>query len=664
LEDIRKVSICLTIILVVLYSGICCFAITPANADMFSPYTPDIIYLGRHNNLEHDRLPSDPEDPDSQCIYASVRDIYNQNLHGKLSYTAFNNINTKIGTVNMKLINGNLTNGTWMGEIPKQNLNVPYTVHYNAYFKDDLNHSVTESGPTGNDYNFAIGQGYNVTYRYIEDSMNSKSQGQPQNSTGFTAIVSDKRTNMPYEVTLHYKLNNDTKSYQWHHKIMNPSIDPETNKLYPIENEYDDVIHKYYSTHLKLSNHTKVSRFYSTLHDSGGKDINSTSVTPPPFPKLHYISVRANVWGIDVSNKKAEMRIILDSPLKRDKPMSSTQRYSVGDPESINLQLKDNNNNSTVNIPGSFPHLTYIIYPEKYRSFHADIGGGILTLTGNSSSFPYDHYSANLTIKIPLRTNITDDKARYEPSYLTAWANSPPWKINSAWDRTGNTFLKIYKDFERNNFYFTTLILPILLVFFLLGIICFLEPEEHYLVARIAITLGVFAFVFTFVDILEHVKPDSIKGITTFADFLLKLVLFAAIASTIGSVMGAAMKKISNKWAEKIHTYRLYDVLAAALVLVISVSDLAIARQYTLENSQVVFFIGITFVGLMWGLLSRVIYYQIGRRKTKRKKEEKPVSKEEVRRVSIIAELAREEKQRQEHTLDTEDRTSQNAIHI
>lgn len=96
------------------------------------------------------------------------------------------------------------------------------------------------------------------------------------------------------------------------------------------------------------------------------------------------------------------------------------------------------------------------------------------------------------------------------------------------------TFMKIHINFTRNDFSFWAIIFPILFIFFLLGTICFLEPKDHYLVARIAITLGVFAFVFTFDSILSY---ENIRNISTFADFLLKLVL-VAIASTISSVIG------------------------------------------------------------------------------------------------------------------------------
>ena len=167
-------------------------------------------------------------------------------------------------------------------------------------------------------------------------------------------------------------------------------------------------------------------------------------------------------------------------------------------------------------------------------------------------------------------------------------------------------------------------------IFFLLGIICFLEPKDDYLVARIAITLGVFAFVFTFDTILPAVKPDYIKNISTFADFLLKLVLVAAIASTISCVVvGARMavtierqqadknKRIvtieskKHKWINRIQKYSLYDLVALVFVSVIILKETVITNLYSLEYPYLVIYPVIIIVGLGWGLLSQIVYYQI-----------------------------------------------------
>ncbi len=149
-------------------------------------------------------------------------------------------------------------------------------------------------------------------------------------------------------------------------------------------------------------------------------------------------------------------------------------------------------------------------------------------------------------------------------------------------------------------------------IFFLLGTICFLEPEEHYLVARIAITLGVFAFVFTFDTILPYVKPHYILNISTFADFLLKLVLVSAIAFTISSLVGyriakAARSVESKKWINIIHTYHIYDVLAIVFVSVMLFEECVTTNRYSLEYQDLVIYPIIIILGLGWGLLCQLI---------------------------------------------------------
>lgn len=587
--------------LVALYSGIC-FATMPVNAQIniqSSTYKPDIIYLGRQSHLEYGGFPSDLYDPETQYIYALVHDAYGQKVNGSLTYTIFYNNTIYHHTIYMKLINGIPTNGTWMIEIPKpQKVNKPYTVHYYVTFKDDLNYSVTKAGPyynyndyTDNYYNFMGRNGYYVTNRYIVYSLH---HGQDP-TWSCTAMVSS-RTNMP-QVTLYYKLNN-----RWIPEAMHPTNDTSTSmNPYSVENQ-SGFIHRFYSTVLNVPSGTKEIQIYPTLHDSEGNlSYPSVAYARPYNEYTDSIIVRPDVSNIDVGNKTADMRITLDG-LVRDKLI--VQRH-VWDLENIPLTLIDNNNNNVLRIPGSFLGQTDIVFPEKFRSFHAKIGTGTLKLAGNSTSFPYDKYSLNFTIGIPLKVGIIPKDPVYEASYRTKWdVPSPLWKYNITSDpQTGNKLLKIYMEFNRNNFYATTLILPILLVFFLLGIACLLEPEGHNLVARIAITLGVFTFVFTFDVILPQVKPSPIQGVSTFTEFLLKLVLVAAIASTISSVMGAVMKKIPNEWIQRIHKYRLYDVLAAVLVLGIGIYELG---QYSFEYSP--WFIVIIFVGLAWGLLCHVIF--------------------------------------------------------
>ena len=210
--------------------------------------------------------------------------------------------------------------------------------------------------------------------------------------------------------------------------------------------------------------------------------------------------------------------------------------------------------------------------------------------------------------------------SKWDTPHLTS-ARDPSPRNNPISDDTWT----VHMDFFRNNFSFWAIIFPILFIFFLLGTICFLEPKDHYLVARIAITLGVFAFVFTFDTILPYVKPPYILNISTFADFLLKLVLVAAIASTISSVIGfriIAMKSNSNEgWINRVQGYNLYDVLAVVFVSAIIIHECIISNFYHLESTDYFIYPIIIIVGLGWGLFCHVIfqYHKMQKERRKRK---------------------------------------------
>ena len=144
----------------------------PVNAHIRVPtklYQPKIFYLGRQNYFEIGSHPSEWDDPKSQYIYAEVKDIYANITHANLNYT-INNAKTWHKPINMRLINGIPTNGTWMAKILPTKTKSNYTVNYDASFRDYLNYSVSQYGPyfdntayTGNDENITKGKGYEVT---------------------------------------------------------------------------------------------------------------------------------------------------------------------------------------------------------------------------------------------------------------------------------------------------------------------------------------------------------------------------------------------------------------------------------------------------------------------------------------------------------------------
>jgi hypothetical protein len=591
----------------------------PVNADIsILQYHPDIIYLGRQPTyIERDSLPSNPKEQ-VQYIYALVHDAYGKIVNATLSYT----IDHKNETDTMTLINGIPSNGTWMGVIPKpRNVSASYTVAYTAYFRDDLNYFVRKYGPyyAGNDYNLNNeGKGYNVTSRYIRSA-----EGIFKNTTttSFVAMVSDPT--MPHNVMLHYKLIRN-RGDQWNSISMKlvPKVTFNSIQRYM----------KFYSIDLTVPSDTREILFYSTLHDDVGSINSELSSTYHHLNLTHIntISVETYVLDVDVDNKTVDMEIRLHGPLINFLTLTIPYTQRLRDLGNINLQLKDNINNNEQIIPGSFTNRTDIISPDQFSSFHAKIGSlNIGSLYGDPTSFPYDHYFVNLTIKIPLKLKAQDIiyySPEYGSAYRTTW-DPIPWnpKNDKVWNDQNSTLLQMYMEFNRSNSSYqaeyTTL--PLLLVFFLLGTICFLEPED--IGTRTTITLGIFAFVFAFATILTDMKPQYAKHVLTLADFLLRLVLVAAIVSTISSVVGyrtvvtierqqadkngrmVTIESKKDKWINRIQRYSLYDLAALVFVSVIILNETVITNLVALEYPYLVIYPVIIIIGLGWGLLCRVI---------------------------------------------------------
>jgi membrane protein YqaA with SNARE-associated domain len=682
LVDIRRVSICFITILLDCYS-----LYQPVNADVHIPfhsYHPNVLYLGRHNYLEDIGLPSKPEDKASKYIYAIVQDIYGKTLHGNLTYVLDNK---KPSTIPMSLWSGIPANGTWEGEIPNQKADMPYTVSYTVSFKDDLGYSVNATGKkflvtdryilADSRQNLLDSRQNNTTSTKCvwNEIRNAYTPVDSLHSTvlrklaecltvNFNAIVSDYDGNP--RVILYMYPYHEIKAYMKEMTEGNQTLRDRT-----------------FTASVFMPVNTRL-RFYATLYDSHGH-INSVErimTFSAPTSPINTISVTTHVSNVDITNQSANMEIKLNGPLINFTHFTMPYRQRNWNAENLNLHVVNVVNNNTtpasykrddlqlINLAtplrtqkeeneyvfGSFHNQTGNISSIGFGSFDATIGKDNSSstrlkpyfplLSGNPLAFPLDHYSVDLFIRIPFtHITINNKGGTYGDWYKATWIATDP-EITLCTNSTshsnfvkcdpptGNdpsmntdTFLKIYTEFNRNDFAFWTITFPILFIFFLLGIICFLEPTEHYLVGRIAITLGVFAFVFTFDTILPGVKPHYILNISTFADFLLKLVLVAAIAFTISSLIGYRIAIVADKKSDKeskkdsknsntkfkkliniVYTYHVYDVLAIAFVLVMVFEECIISNRYSLNYLELVIYPIIIILGLGWGLLSQLIY--------------------------------------------------------
>jgi hypothetical protein len=628
--------------------------------------------------LELGAFPSKSTDPTSQHIYALVHDKYGNITYGNLSYRIDNNKNYSKPII-MKLINGVPSNGTWAGEIPRLKVNMPYTVHYRIFFKDNLDYNVTKSGPyynhadyTGHDENIAEGKGYEVADRYVLFSFKDAVHGRPEN---FNAIVSDKGNKIE---SVDFKYKSDDGA--WNTILMKPHLKYYNDEI------YNATIPKVPSSSLKPN---------FILHDSKGDNLYVAEYRQPvmnPSTKEHnIISVATSVLNIAINNDSrptANLEINLRGSSINNAywTIPTVQRQNaIGNPENLNLQVQDmaNNDSSVRNITGSFHNLTQSISSLGFGHLEATIGGNrsnlkpyVASLTGHPVAFPLDRYFLDLVMEIPFQgIKVHPKNPTYGDLFNSAWKPDVTYKIPANYtiqecsthntnfmcyellsnNTDPQTYVKVHMGFHRNNFALWTITFPVLFIFFLLGAICFLEPKGHYLVARTAITLGVFAFVFTFDAVLANVKPHNILNTSTFADFLLKLVLVAAIASTIGSVVGNRLvtrgqddetnqgkNKEEKKWYQK---YSVYDLAAVVMVGYIIISE---SNSYSLSEQDLHLYQTIILAGLAWGLFFRFIYYMykfIERRR-------------EIKKAAQKGNEALRERSR-----DVEDRTSHSAIH-
>ncbi len=376
-------------------------------------------------------------------------------------------------------------------------------------------------------------------------------------------------------------------------------------------------------------------RFHSTFYDFKGPPVNSADQNltigkhNPSIDLYDQIKVTPSISSITINSNQtatANMLIKLKGPQINITNLSSHLQGTLTKGERENLIIKaiDNNNNNITENPGSFHNLTTSVSLLDFGSFDAMIGNDTnddinhkpysIILKGSTWTYPLDQYKSNLIISIPFKNVAIKPHIDHE----TFEDHNINFKINGIPKGEG-TDIVIKTDIERIPYLNWAIIFPIIFVFFLLGAICFLEPAGHYLVARIAITLGVFAFVFAFDTILSGIEPHAIIHSSTFTNILLKLVLVAAIASTISSVIGYSIKMdtvLKKRWKRihKIVKFPLYDVFGVVSVIVFALI-LGIRVTDTNLRFDLMIILILIVVGLLWGLFSHIVRHFILRQK-------------------------------------------------
>ncbi len=161
------------------------------------------------------------------------------------------------------------------------------------------------------------------------------------------------------------------------------------------------------------------------------------------------------------------------------------------------------------------------------------------------------------------------------------------------------TFLKVNFEIKRN-YAIAVIIIPLVAIFYLLGAIFIFENNIDNIGNRLALTLGIFALIFTLPGIINSMKPQTFGP--TIADSMLSTILIASIAFTVSSVISSS--SVIRKWFPKHHTW-----IDGIVFLIVSGLVVAYFSNYPIDI--IIWLIPIIIFRLGYGLLLRILGVKI-----------------------------------------------------
>jgi hypothetical protein len=598
-------------------------------------YHPNILPLGTYPNSCC--VPQNSE----VKIYARVIDNYSKIQDATLSYISEYGHND---TINMKLINGTNFDGIYLGIIPaSMELKDGTSVRYALTFKDDLNYSNV----------------YNDKYQILNDTSGpniKKMYGDefvdivPGFSTVFySPLISDFGSGVK-NVTLYYCTS--LPSYDLRNcSFINMSL---------IEGDKWSGKYKGIIPPLNIRDGTELF-FYIKSFDSKGLNsiMNFTKFASLPWWTniLNHIYVELILSDLDIKNYTVQTDIRIELPVintsfagpelsisnpyirvsnidKNDSNIYLNSFYFPSDFFDIPLfpmNFTTNQPDNSRNLKGftapsdllSFGRsmnereliIRYLTTPEMFEDnlyfsgrpfpFSGDPHVKSIPLKGDPLRYPFDSHYINLYFYLPIYDGVKLDQAKQ----LISTQN----QINSNWvtrisnmnvvnDAYNQSHINTTIDFDRN-YTIATLTIPLFAIFFLLGAIFIFQNSADNIGNRLALTLGIFALLFTLPDLIDINKPQT--SAPTIADSMLSTIIIATIAFTISSIISSS--STIQKWFPKHHTW-----IDGIVFVIVSGFVIAYFNKYLLD-SQLWWLVPIILFGLGYGLLLRALGIKINK---------------------------------------------------
>ena len=634
--------------------------------------------------------PSFPQPSSNVYIYSNVFDKYGKIQNATLFY--FVNQTSK-HNIKMKLIDGDYSNGKYLGIIPKQTEG-SYVYSF-VYFEDDLGYfyngsksqkvrgevffTVTSIDRTPPEFVTSLDPLICPSYVYPE-------AGKP--ITFFTYIQDPDKINIKdiknegiKNVKLHYHthknstvfhihflkdfLRNDkvipmNLSYSIDHQIVYgckgivasasiPAFPENTTILYSIESrDFSD-------NWAKIPKDREDSTFWSTYEFPINEvPIEYSNLTIHPKLRENSFTINNKVIEPDGQNLTAKITTsFYSNKVNYSNFLTMPDRKFISYNSSLpngytsfplskivydNITVINSDNNKLDNInniillSGNIESTVYkniVKFFSKVNNTNTNNNNNnkYISLFGDPLLFPFDKYYLNLIFFIPINDvtfNLPTIDNNFDKSVIASWDTSTYIQQidNSNMNCISSNdnilhYLSLYTcnqekfplnllnvniEFKRNYTSFA-IIIPLIAIFFLLGAIFIFENSSDNIGNRLALTLGIFALLFTLPEIIDSMKPQT--SAPTIADSMLSIIIIATIAFTISSIISSS--STIQKWFPKHHTW-----IDGIVFVIVSGFVITYFNKYLFDN-QLWWLVPLIIFGLGYGLLLRILGIRINK---------------------------------------------------
>jgi len=509
-------------------------------------------------------------------IYAMVSDEFGEIQEATLEYSY---INGPSQLIKMELTDGTYSNGTYVGTIPEQQLGA---LDIRLFFKDNLGHrnaisfrEMVHKDTDGPSIACELSSRETLSWEPIAVKCNTKDDWSGVEKVSLFGTGGEASFQSLSDMILtsaQGEIDDDSQSGYTHYWAI--------SKIFESGNSYTPGI---------AGNQGK---FKAIAYDyAGNKRETEDFLSYIVKNEEESLSMNVTIVDLDISAKTLRADLQANGKINNVKYVDGKLQDVFSPvieatyvPNYAKEDLANGHSNSLpfVNVPVNQATPTVAVVP----------------IEGEPWLFPFDSYSIDLIFSntVPSsRINITNPTIRLDESLQSQWKIVKPSDTYYASSSVGIPAIA-HIEFERNPYVAAGLYLPLFGVFFLLGAVLILENNTDQLTNKLAISIGVFAFIFAFTQI-DALKPST-SGAPTISDMLIFSAAIATITYGVSSAVSVSLLETR------------YESLPIDLIIFVGVSlfiSLLFISQTNYPPEIVAVMLLIVVAGLGYGIAVRFL---------------------------------------------------------